>query len=155
MLRLIEGMAEAFADPHRCRLNLVTTPDELPLTETIDLHRRLGEARTVAFGRVLVNRVPQPDLPPSARTAIRAVEQAARSIGDVETLADAVHARRLLDQSDQARERIGRLSREIPLPIVELPLLMTARMGKEELLRLGALASGEVLPPGVGSGGGA
>ncbi len=153
MLRLIEGMADTFADPKRCRLNLVTTPDELPITETIDLHRRLVDAKTVAFGRVLVNRVPMVDLPANARAAIDAVEQAARSIGDAETIADAVHARRVLDASARARACIERLAEAISLPIVELPVLQTARLGKAELLRLGAMACGDLVDRRVHAGG--
>src|SRR5436190_18068783 len=52
-----EWMSELLADPAITALNVVTTPEEMPIEETIDL---VGRARTeldVPLGAVIVNRV--------------------------------------------------------------------------------------------------
>lgn len=141
MLRLIEGMADMFADPHTTRLNLVATPEELPVTETIELHHHLQAAKTVAFGRVYVNRVPRPPLPLDAAAKLDDLEQAARAVSDRDTLSDVEFGRRALEETRRAREQIERLTEHVPLPVIELPRLSARRMGPSELASLGALAA--------------
>jgi arsenite/tail-anchored protein-transporting ATPase len=142
MLRLIESTADMFADPRTTRLNLVVTPDELPVTETIELYDRLVGAGTVAFGHVLVNRVPVCGVDDAAIASLDAIEQAARAAGEVEVVRDVAWARRELAHQASARHQIERLSSRVPLPIVELPRLATARMTFDDLALLGARAAG-------------
>ena len=53
MRRLVDEVADTFADPRRTRLNLVTLPEELPVSETLELHQRIRAARSVAFGPIV------------------------------------------------------------------------------------------------------
>jgi anion-transporting ArsA/GET3 family ATPase len=141
MLRLIESTAEMFSDPHRTRLNLVTTPAELPVTETVELYTRLKAAGTVAFGRIFVNRVPSVELPGEDVGAMMgSLRTAAKAVGDAETLADLAFSHAAGRIARGAREQIERLVAAIDLPVVELPDLPATRMGTEELLHLGAIA---------------
>jgi arsenite/tail-anchored protein-transporting ATPase len=144
MRRLVDDMAEAFADPRRTRLNLVTLPDELPVTETLELHARLRDAGSVAFGRVFVNRVPQTGLV-GLRAGVEALRQGAEHSGDGELMADAELAVRALEAEQAARGQIDRLREQLPVPIVELPRLVAARLRPADLHRLGtaALATGD------------
>jgi anion-transporting ArsA/GET3 family ATPase len=147
MRRLVDEMAEAFADPRRTRLNLVTLPDELPVTETLELHARLQSAGSVAFGRVFVNRVPNTGLA-GLTGAVTALRDAAARGGDAELLADAELAVRAIEAERAARRQIERLHQglgeglPVPVPIVELPRLGAARMPLADLHRLGAMALG-------------
>jgi anion-transporting ArsA/GET3 family ATPase len=52
-----EWMSELLADPEICALNVVATPEEMPVNETIELVERAREELTVPFGAVIVNRV--------------------------------------------------------------------------------------------------
>jgi anion-transporting ArsA/GET3 family ATPase len=50
-------VAELLADPHVTAVNIVTTPEEMPVTETIELVARLRAEVEVPLGVVIVNRV--------------------------------------------------------------------------------------------------
>ncbi|MEX1365312.1 MAG: ArsA-related P-loop ATPase [Nannocystaceae bacterium] len=142
MRRLLDDMAELFADPERTRLNLVTLPEELPVTETLELHERLAAKGSVAFGRIFVNRVPHTGLIGAEATVEQLHEAAVRS-ADHELRSDAVFALAALDNERRARAQIDRLQEGLPLPILELPRLPAARLTGTDLRDLGraALAS--------------
>lgn len=148
MRRLIDEMAELFADPGRTRLNLVTLPDELPVTETLELHERLRSTGSVAFGRIFVNRVPFTGLIDAEATVTRlhALAGGGEGVGagDVELLADAEFAVRALETERHARRQIERLAAHLPVPTIELPRLTAARMTIDDLRRLGGVALGRL-----------
>jgi anion-transporting ArsA/GET3 family ATPase len=50
-------VAELIADPHVTAVNVVTTPEEMPVTESIELVARLRAEVEVPLGAVIVNRV--------------------------------------------------------------------------------------------------
>jgi anion-transporting ArsA/GET3 family ATPase len=50
-------LSELIADPHVTAVNVVTTPEEMPVTETIELVARLRAEVDVPLGAVIVNRV--------------------------------------------------------------------------------------------------
>lgn len=150
MRRLIDEMADLFADPRRTRLNLVTLPDELPVTETLELHARIMAARSAVFGRIFVNRVPCSGLRGQEATAER-LRDAAERHGDAELRADAELALRTLSAELDARRQIERLTEglrrqgradEAAALVVELPRLTAARMQIDDLCRLGRVALG-------------
>lgn len=141
MRRLIESTAAMLADPAMSRLNLVTTPDDLPVTETIELFAKLQQAGSVAFGRVFVNRVPQVDLGARPEHDLAALETAAEAVGDADLLADARFARQAWLQKERAQVQIERLCDRVPLPVARLPRLPADRMGPDQLAHLGAMAA--------------
>ena len=141
MRGLVDEMAEMFADPSKTRLNLVTLPDELPVTETLELHERIAKAGSVAFGRIFVNRVPDTGLVGEDAVVQRLLE--ATRQGDASLHADALFASRALAAEQHARRQIERL-RRVEAPVVELPRLTAARMGADDLRRLGTVAAGPV-----------
>lgn len=152
MRRLVDDMAELFADPRRTRLNLVTLPDELPVTETLELYARIAAAGSVAFGRIFVNRVPSTGLR-GAEAMVERLRAAAEQHGDAVLLADAELATRALASEREARLQIERLKAGLPrppdasagpgsadIPVVELPRLTAARMQPDDLRALGRVA---------------
>lgn len=149
MRRLIDDMATLFADPARTRLNLVTLPDELPVTETLELHARIAAARSVAFGPVFVNRVPRSGLR-GQETTVERLRDAAERHGDAELRADAELALRTLAaerdagrQIERLREGLGSSQGAAATPtVIELPGLTAARMQIDDLRRLGRAALG-------------
>src|SRR4029077_1877639 len=50
-------MAELLSDPAVTALNVVTTPEEMPVHETVELVGRVRESLPVPLGAVVVNRV--------------------------------------------------------------------------------------------------
>ncbi len=145
MRRLIEETADMLANPEISRLCLVTTPDELPVTETIELFERLHGHNTVGFGAVFANRVPQVPLPPQAIASLDRLEQAATAMQRDDVAADVAFARIALAGQRRAQAQLQRLREHVTLPelpIIELPRLPATRMDAPALARLGALAVG-------------
>jgi len=141
MRKLIESTAEMFADPARTRLALVTTPDELPVTETIQLYARLRDAGTVAWSGVFVNRVPQLPFDAEAEPSLANLAVAARAVADAEIQADVAFGELAWARAARARNQIDRLRAAVDLPIVELPRLTADRLHGRDLALLGALAA--------------
>jgi anion-transporting ArsA/GET3 family ATPase len=118
-----------FQDPKTCAIVLVTLPEEMPTTETIELARALGEMG-LHVGRVVVNGV----LPPLFSREERAALEGVRDVGGSEAGEPALVAGR--DRAIRERvqaESLNRLSRELPVPPAFLPLLM------EDAARLDAI----------------
>jgi len=110
-----------FQDPVTCAVVLVTLPEEMPTTETIELARALEELR-LPVGRVVVNGV----LPPLFSKEERLVlEQVGGSL-EVRTRGDAaiVAGRHRAIRERVQAESLARLSSELPVAATFLPLLM-------------------------------
>lgn len=144
-----EWMSELLADPAITALNVVTTPEEMPIEETIDL---VGRARTeldVPLGAVIVNRV-LPELftrrdetlfsrlrEPSGREAL---------VGAVGPGVDAVIAAADLAVA-MRRSRVAQLERlraEVDLPMLYLPYLFARSQGRRETEMVATALAGEL-----------
>jgi anion-transporting ArsA/GET3 family ATPase len=127
-------MAELLADPSVTALNVVTSPEEMPVSETIDLLATAREQLDVPLGTVVVNRVlPEPftktDEP--VFTALRSPQASASLSDEVGPGADAV-----LDAAGLAAAlrrsgsgHLARLREAVDLPLVYLPYLFVRDHG--------------------------
>jgi anion-transporting ArsA/GET3 family ATPase len=136
-----QGVLDMVLDPRRCRVVLVTLPEDMPVRETVEAAGALA-ALGVTVGPVVVNGV-YPDRLPESSLRILARDAAAALAADAERAGVALpedaldrlarvaqgHARRALNQ----RSAIRRLERDAGLPMLTLPYLFTPRIGREEL----------------------
>jgi anion-transporting ArsA/GET3 family ATPase len=123
---------ELFQDPKTCSIVLVTLPEEMPTTETIELARALGDMG-LHVGRVVVNGV----LPPLFSREERGVLEGVRDVDASRPGEAAVAAGR--DRATRERvqaESLNRLSRDLPVPPAFLPLLMEDAARPEAIRRL-------------------
>ena len=134
-------VVELLSDPERCRVMLVTLPEETPVNELVDTAYAIEDRAGVALTPVVVNSC-MPVLagfesdPEAAR---RAVATAAGD-DDVGSGLDAGLAIALTDaesfragvQERQTRQ-CDRLAQRLPLPQVRLPYLFTSELGPAEL----------------------
>jgi len=127
-----EDVLELLGDPGRCRVVLVTIPEETPVNELVETAYSLEDTVGVALGPVVVNGV-VPDL---AGLDVPPVEAAAavgtRLLdGEAEVLSEAAAFRRARGrlQDDQLR----RMADELPLPQLHLPFLFTTDVGPADL----------------------
>jgi anion-transporting ArsA/GET3 family ATPase len=118
--RMIRDM---LSDPARATVLLVTLAEDMPVSETIELARKLEERVDMAVSGVIVNGVP-PALFPSPEAAERWPEVAAkgRKLGSLAAAAVA-DAERLLRDRVRADRHIAHLRDELDLPLLEVPLL--------------------------------
>jgi anion-transporting ArsA/GET3 family ATPase len=142
-------MTDLLSDPRVTALNVVTTPEEMPVHETIELIGRVRESLPVPLGAVVVNRVLPELFTHVDEVAFEALRQPAAvgalegavgpGIGDVLTAADlAVTLRRT------RAAHLSRLRQAVELPLLYLPELFIRAQGMR-VTRMVADALGEEL----------
>ncbi len=133
-------VVELLRDPARCRVLPVTLPEEMPVTETIESAQLLGDRVGIHLGPVVVNCFESGPSGLDVDAADAARE--ARATLDAPAL-DALETARTfrLRRLQLAEEQVERLARELPLPQLRLPRLLTPAIGPAELDRLAAAAA--------------
>lgn len=125
------------ASAERCRLLLVTLPEETPVTELIETAYQVEDEVHIHLGAVIVN---------SVWPEIRGLEKAARETGkrasEARTNRRTAAAYRLSRQQQQ-RGEIDRLASELPLPLIELPFVFTTDLGRADLDGLASVFAGQ------------
>ena len=131
-----EWMIELLTDPAITGVVVVTTPEEMPVNETLELIERLGTETTIDIAGVIANRV-LPEVFNRAEEAVfdrldRADARAALSDqigGGVDVVMDA--ARLAISLRRSRSEHLERLRRELPagMPLSYVPYLFTRSHG--------------------------
>ena len=141
-----DEVVEMLADPSRCRVILVTLPEDMPVSETIESAFTLEDKAGVQLGPVIVNATdPVPEgLERSAQDAAAGTEV------DPSLLTALEEARRFrLERHAISSSQIERLARDLPLPQLLVPLLPVETIGLAEtdlLANVLATAIGELVP---------
>jgi anion-transporting ArsA/GET3 family ATPase len=127
-------VAELIADPHVTAVNIVTTPEEMPVTESIELVARLRAEVEAPLGAVIVNRV-LPELFTHADEetfeALRhadAMEQLSESAGNG-TVAVLDAARLAVSLRRTRAAHLEELRASVNLPLLYVPYLFVRDHG--------------------------
>ena len=122
-------------DPERCRVVLVTLPEETPGNELIETAYSLEDQVGVALGPVVVNGV-FPELAGLDQDPESAAEEAGVQLldGEADLLRAAAEFR--LQRTALQRTQLDRMADQLPLPQLELPYLFTSQLGRDDLDRL-------------------
>jgi Mrp family chromosome partitioning ATPase len=129
-------MAAVIEDEQRTALHVVALPEELPVNEARDLVGEIRRARTAPLGLAFLNQRLQRLFDAPAEAALAHVR--ARPVTDTALLQLLEVADRRRQRENLEREQRGRLE-ALAMPIVELPLLLVAPLGRDEVDRLAAL----------------
>ncbi len=114
------AMVDLLRDPERTAINLVTLPEEMPVNETIELRQRLADELAVSVGAVVANGVFSRTLPPDEASIVAELANThAEPTDDVGALLGAALFREA--RCDLQAHYLDRLSRELPLPVLEVP----------------------------------
>ena len=105
-----------FQDPKNCAVVLVTLPEEMPTTETIELAQALRDELKLPIGKIVVNGVLPPLFSKAERAALEALPV------DVDDAAMLAARRRAARERVQA-ESLSRLAQELPISPSFLPQL--------------------------------
>ena len=149
-----EDVVEMLSDPSRCRVILVTLPEELPVSEAIESAYTLEDKAGVQLGPVIVNACdPSPvGLERPAAEVVRAAGlEGAVPTAHVAALESARSFR--LARHMVSAEQVERLGRELPLPHLLVPSLDADRIGPAETQTLAdalADAVGALVPERTG-----
>ncbi|MFO0674921.1 MAG: ArsA family ATPase [Polyangiaceae bacterium] len=118
-----ERAFDLFRDPARSSVVLVTLPEEMPTTETLELARALSGELQIPIGNLVVNGMLPPLFSKDERETLLAA-----SVTRAEAEADAGAAAILAGRNRAVRERVqaeslARLADALPVPTIFLPLL--------------------------------
>ncbi len=123
---------ELLADEARCQVALVTLPEEGPVSEVIETGFTLEDEVGVRLGPLVVNGCWAPV--DGLADALERSPARARGATAAPLAAARFRLERLADQAGQ----IARLTRELPLPQVQVPFLFTPGVGRAGLDQLAA-----------------
>jgi anion-transporting ArsA/GET3 family ATPase len=133
---------EMLGDPQRCRVLLVTLPEEMPVSETIEAAYQLEDRAGVQLGPVVVNcfePLPEGLIAPGPPAV------SGSSPIDAATLDALESARQFrVHRHELQTEQVARLGRELPLPQLRLPTIWANSVGPTELGQLAAALGREV-----------
>jgi arsenite-transporting ATPase len=123
---------EMLTDHERCRVVLVTLPEETPVNELVQTAFHLEDRVGVGLGPVVVNgcydELAGIGVAPQAAAEAAGV---ALAPGDASALAAAAAFRS--DRSTLQAEQLARLAEQLPLPQLRLPFVFTTELGPDEL----------------------
>ncbi len=135
-------VVELLHDPSRCRVLLVTLPEEMPVSETVEAAYLLEDKAGVRLGPVIVNCWDEPPAGLGPTAAEAAAEAGVPLPADEVAALEAARAFRLR-RHELAAAQVERLGRELPLPQLRVPALAAPAIGPDELaLLVGALGEG-------------
>ena len=141
---------QMLTDHHRCRVMLVTLPEETPVNELVDTAFSLEDRVGVGLGPVVVNGL-YDDIAGIDADPVLAAAAADTTLrdGEAEVLAEAAAFRAA--RTRLQAEQVDRLAEQLPLEQIRLPFVFTTEIGPEELDLLADrfLAEVERLPEAV------
>jgi anion-transporting ArsA/GET3 family ATPase len=123
----LAAVGAMLADPETTLVCLVTTPEELAVRETIELHRELARRLDLPVGPAIVNAVPPRHFGAADEAALARLE----ARGEHHPWFDA--ARFLLERRRQAARQVQALRRALGTAPVRLPFLFAGPESEEGL----------------------
>jgi anion-transporting ArsA/GET3 family ATPase len=138
-----QDVVDLLSNPTRCRVLLVTLPEELPVSETIESAYTLEDKAGVQLGPVIVNACdPEPAGLDRPAAEVAAAAGAEVDPAHLDALEEARRFR--LARHAVSTEQLDRLRRELPLPHLLVPALDTESIGSDETRTLAAELAGSV-----------
>jgi anion-transporting ArsA/GET3 family ATPase len=130
-----QDVLEMLNDPARCRVIMVTLPEELPVSETIESAYTLEDKAGVQLGPVIVNGCdPEPVGLGQSAAEVARVADADLPASHLAALEEARCFR--LARHAVSTEQLERLARELPLPHLLVPALDAESIGPAETATL-------------------
>ncbi len=130
-----DEVAAMLGDRTQCQATLVTLPEETPVSEVIELAYDIEHHVGITLTPLIVNGC-WPE-----RSGLAVSPRIAARDADIKLTASQLRALDVSARFGRSRQRLTatqleRLARELPLPIITLPRLTTARVGPLELAEL-------------------
>jgi anion-transporting ArsA/GET3 family ATPase len=128
-----------FGDPVHAGLLVVTLPEDMPTSETIELHAAITTELQLPVAQIVVNGVYPKLFPAADRDAYEALPAELPAGSPLASLAASSRAR-VLREAVQA-ESLARLAAALPVPRVELPYLFVPEFRRAAVEALAAAFS--------------
>ena len=127
---------DLLTDPSRCRVLLVTIPEETPVNELIETAYKLEDELGITLGPVIVNEVEDAPPPTTSSSAAHAAAEAGVELSEEEVRALDANAEFRRARAALQREQLERLDHELPLPQLHLPASPGSELGRSAIDRL-------------------
>ena len=114
--QVLDSATELVTDARRCAIHIVTAPEPLVVSETVQLFRGLRDRKNLPLGHLFINRVPPKWLTEEERRLIR--EELDGPSADAPWAPDLAIADYLGRRDDTAEKCIRGLRHDIDLPII-------------------------------------
>jgi len=137
--REAQKVVDLLTDAKRTAVNLVTTAEEMPVNETISMHKQLREDLEMPTGGLFVNRVHKRRFSAAQVDGLVKAAEGARPTREQCILHEV--AARAREEGGWTRVNAryrARLSREVDMPIIEIPYLFSERFGLDEVEEIAA-----------------
>ncbi len=130
--REAERALELLRDPKRSGICVVTLLEEMPVSETLELHQALSEELHMPVPAVVLNQVLPKLFPASEREAFRRLHENIDADSPLTNLAEAARIR--TGRETVQEQSLARLSKELPdIPRISLPHLFAPEFGREHV----------------------
>jgi anion-transporting ArsA/GET3 family ATPase len=143
-----QEVLDMLTSPHRCRVMLVTIPEETPVNEVVETAEALRTRVGVALGPLVVNGLyPVLEGLDADPEKMADTQQVTLFDGEADVLRAAATFRQRRQELQQ--EQMARLAEALPVPQIVLPSIFAVDLGLADVDTLArALAAGvEALPP--------
>lgn len=137
--RDVERMRDLLVDPAVTSLSIVTLPEEMPVSEAIDLDAQVRGVLGIPRGALFLNAMPEARFSAEERARLGRLEAEPAPLGPA--------ARAAVLQAERATEAAryaARARAALDLPAVVLPLLPLPAWGREAVERLAAAMEPEI-----------
>ena len=134
-----QRIVDLLTDPRRTAINLVTTAEEMPVNETLDMYRQIRDELHMPLGLLFVNRLHQADF---ASADLKGMAQQLDSIVDPQQRAIAAEA------VSRGREEVGwsainhtyleQLRQDVEMPVVQIPFAFAEEFGAAQMQEIAA-----------------
>lgn len=146
-----QRLIDLLTDPKRSAVNLVTTAEEMPVNETIEMYEQLRGPLDMPLGCLVVNRVHKLPLLPERVDALATNLRSIRNATDREWAGEALQrAREEAGWSTINQNYLTRLATAVPLPTVQIPFMFTEEFGVREVETVADVLSAGLLPASRG-----
>jgi anion-transporting ArsA/GET3 family ATPase len=134
-----EWMQALLTDPARTSVVLVSLPEEMPVSETVELDAQVRDILGLPRGPVFVNAMPDARFTPEEQERLRGLTGSEPPVGPAARAAVLQAGRQ-----ERAAEQVARLREALGRPLVTLPLLATERWGRRAVERIADAMEGRV-----------
>jgi anion-transporting ArsA/GET3 family ATPase len=132
-------------DAQRTAVNLVTTEEEMPVNETLEMYQQLRDDLQMPLGLLFINRLHRAEFNTTALDCLDRRLAARRNPARRALLGEVLErGREERGWTEINRTYLARLSADIDLPRVELPFVFAEEFGTEQVRGLAAEVSGEL-----------
>jgi anion-transporting ArsA/GET3 family ATPase len=128
------NMLKLLTDPAVTAINLVTLPEEMPVSETLDMHRKLTTEYNMPIGLLVVNQALDPIFEEGDEQRLTALKDAKTPLADYAQIGLAA-----LSRQRHAQTHEHDLAKKLPIETVRLPRVFSEHFGPEEVAKLADL----------------